>query len=691
MTAEEKQRRLKAYSQLITRNAGEAAFESMGAGPGQMAEWVSAADASEEEREVAQSALRMLSLDQAMTRREMETMEAIILPTGRPALTIANGRYSQPPNPWTKLDRDPYRRLLEAAIPAIGRVEIPDHPSIPYAGTGFLVGDGLMMTNRHVAELFVLGLGKRELRFRSDVEMAGIDFRRELHSDSIEFFEVKNVLMVHPYWDMALFEITGLSPSRKPLTLEAVPPEDLEGVEVAVIGYPAQDPRNDIDLQNRIFGGKYRVKRLQPGQVRGARETRSFGHSVNALTHDSSTLGGNSGSAVINIETGHVIGLHFGGVYLDANLAVPSYALSCDHYVVDANLNFTESNAGKATWMNYWESEGGITMADDKLAPPAGSVEITIPLKLTLSFGTPILGGAPTVVIAAPDPGEAQAYYDAAKDKQARTKYYTGINPSLSPGKLYDALNALLEQTHKTRPGYSPSKWVYPVVDRQKNGKIRSLYSAAGNSFTFEEMVAMDEAVELRRRDRLIELVSTEGMSTEEAAEAVEAALPFNCEHVVPQSWFAKKEPMRGDIHHLFGCESGCNSFRGNHAFFSFTTEAFRTDCGQAEKNKFEPGAGKGAAARATLYFLVRYPKKIDNPAEFPASRLRTLLDWHQKDPVSEWEKHRNQSIFAIQGNRNPFIDFPEWAEKVDFRKGLQGGGNESFEDEYRSIESAGL
>ncbi|MCC6536061.1 MAG: trypsin-like peptidase domain-containing protein, partial [Bryobacterales bacterium] len=466
MTAEEKQQRLKRYSQSITKNNNnrETAFEAFGAGPGQLAEWVDASEANEEERAAAYSGLRKLSVDQPLTPREMATLEAIILPTGRPVLTISNGTYPDPPAPWTKLGEEPYRRRLQAALPAIGRVEIPEHPSIPYAGTGFLVGHGLMMTNRHVAELFVVGLGRGELQFRSDVDSAGIDFRRELDSPASEFFAIKKILMVHPYWDMALFEIEGLSASREPLTLEAIPAGDLAGAEIAVVGYPAQDPRNDLDLQTRIFGGKYRVKRLQPGQVRGARETRSFGHPVAAMTHDSSTLGGNSGSALINVETGRVVGLHFGGVYLDANFAVPAYELSCDRYVVDASVNFTESNAGQAAWMNYWENERGTSVADNKTAPVAlaGSVEITVPLKLTLSFGTPVVGGAPTITVT-PDV-EAQPYYDEAKDKQARTKYYAGVNPGLSPSKLFDALNVLLEQTHKTRPGYSPSKWVYPVV-----------------------------------------------------------------------------------------------------------------------------------------------------------------------------------------------------------------------------------
>ena len=205
-------------------------------------------------------------------------------------------------------------------------------------------------------------------------------------------------------------------------------------------------------------------------------------------------------------------------------------------------------------------------------------------------------------------------------------------------------------------------KWVYPWVERQKNGHIRSLYSQSGKTFTFEEMIAMDEAVMEERRERI---AFTEALGLE-ALEAIEAALPFNCEHTVPQSWFDKKEPMRGDVHHLFACESGCNSFRGNRAYFEFTEEAFRNDCGQSDTNKFEPGAGRGAVARATLYFLVRYPQTV-RTANLPKARLEVLLKWHKEDPVSEWERHRNQAIFAMQGNRNPFIDFPELTDQVNF------------------------
>ncbi len=70
----------------------------------------------------------------------------------------------------------------------------------------------------------------------------------------------------------------------------------------------------------RIFNGIYDVKRLSPGVV-----TES---TPNLLKHDCSTLGGNSGSVMINLATGEAVGLHFGGSYKISNLAVPAPVIS---------------------------------------------------------------------------------------------------------------------------------------------------------------------------------------------------------------------------------------------------------------------------------------------------------------------------------------------------------------------------
>lgn len=128
---------------------------------------------------------------------------------------------------------------------------------------------------------------------------------------------------------------------------------------------------------------------------------------------------------------------------------------------------------------------------------------------------------------------------------------------------------------------------------------------------------------------------------------------------------------MRGDLHHLFACEVRCNSTRGNLPYFE-SSGTPGNDCGISSGDGFEPRGGKGAVARATLYFLLRYPSVIGDVArELQVARLPTLLKWHQDHPVSEYELHRNQAIYQRQGNRNPLIDFPEMADRIDFERGF--------------------
>ena len=89
------------------------------------------------------------------------------------------------------------------------------------------------------------------------------------------------------------------------------------GQQVAVIGYPARDSRvPDDQLMQSIFGDVYDKKRLAPGQVTEARP--------DVLLHDCSTLGGNSGSVLVDLATGEAVGLHFAGRFLEANYAVPA-------------------------------------------------------------------------------------------------------------------------------------------------------------------------------------------------------------------------------------------------------------------------------------------------------------------------------------------------------------------------------
>ncbi len=228
-----------------------------------------------------------------------------------------------------------------------------------------------------------------------------------------------------------------------------------------------------------------------------------------------------------------------------------------------------------------------------------------------------------------------------------------------------------MSETHTSKPSYKPAELVYPWVDLHPDRQLRSIYS--GRIFPPERLIEDDVRIE-HARTRLRQVVEQRSAVGPRELEAefdrLEVELPFNCEHVVPQSWFAKKEPMRGDLHHLFACESGCNSFRGNTPYGEFPDfmEVVRESCGKREEERFEPASGKGPVARAVFYFLLRYPQMVGDALDrLDSERLATLLTWHQAEPVEDHERHRNAAIAELQGNRNPLIDHPECAARIDF------------------------
>lgn len=339
-------------------------------------------------------------------------LEALIIPKLRPAIDIVNGKYTSTHHLWTHLSSDDaIRTRIEAAIPSIGRIELPGHQSLPYGGTGFVVGDGLLMTNRHVAAIFATGIGDRNLGFKSG-HKAGIDFLRERGSSQASTLMVRRVVMIHPYWDMAILAVEGLPPGQKPLKLSLADVSDLDGREIAVIGYPAFDPRNDPGEQDELFDRQYGVKRLQPGQLHGRADTESFGKIVSAATHDCSTLGGNSGSCAVYLATGEIVGLHFGGRYQERNFAVPAFELARDGRVIDTGVNFAGApRGGVPPWWDWWTKADMTEAADSAAAassaqgstgssvaaanPPVrmttedGAVTVEIPLQITVRLGAP--------------------------------------------------------------------------------------------------------------------------------------------------------------------------------------------------------------------------------------------------------------------------------------------------------------
>ncbi|CAM4085491.1 endonuclease I family protein [Mesobacillus thioparans] len=239
---------------------------------------------------------------------------------------------------------------------------------------------------------------------------------------------------------------------------------------------------------------------------------------------------------------------------------------------------------------------------------------------------------------------ENKPYYDAVLDARMRERYYCDAVFSA------EELHLLLARTHTLHLRYSPHEYVYPWVDLQENLQLKSLYS--GQDLDPVEVIEEDL--------RLIKTLKGGGFTAS-------SEILFNTEHVVPQSWFDGMEPMRGDLHHLFACEPACNSMRSNHPFHDFqnyepelAASGIRSGCGMVEAGKFEPEYGKGFVARAVFYFNLRYKDVIQLDAQMD---FEELLSWHLEHPVTLYEKHRNAAIQELQGNRNPFIDFPDMAE----------------------------
>ncbi|MBI3505162.1 MAG: trypsin-like peptidase domain-containing protein [Proteobacteria bacterium] len=257
-----------------------------------------------------------------LTPDEELVIESIIIPTLRPSFDILRDTYETLPALWQVLNDK--RGAMEALIRGIGRLNLEGHPSLTAVGTAFVCGDRLLLTNRHVAEIFT---DRGKLAFTPGVAPS-LDFKQEVGSAETKVVRIDKPVLILEEWDAAILHVDALPDGVSPLPLASGKPAKLEDAVATVIGYPAYSDKDDLGQQISIFRGTFNKKRLLPGRLKGLKEAVSFGRSVQALAHDCTTLGGNSGSALIDVESGMVAGLHFGGRPLVANYAVPTWELA---------------------------------------------------------------------------------------------------------------------------------------------------------------------------------------------------------------------------------------------------------------------------------------------------------------------------------------------------------------------------
>ena len=168
----------------------------------------------------------------------------------------------------------------------------------------------------------------------------------------------------------------------------------------------------------------------------------------------------------------------------------------------------------------------------------------------------------------------------------------------------------------------------------------------------------------------------------------------YNREHSWPQSWFDSKAPMYTDLHHIYPTDGFVNGKRANYPFGEVANPTYSSANGFSKLGPcsytgytgtvFEPADEyKGDFARTYFYMVTCYEEKLHDwytnysstdvvhvidGSTYPALQtwqLNMLMEWAKDDPVSEKETARNEAVYAIQNNRNPFIDYPGLQEYI--------------------------
>ncbi len=272
---------------------------------------------------------------------------------------------------------------------------------------------------------------------------------------------------------------------------------------------------------------------------------------------------------------------------------------------------------------------------------------LVLALVLVLGLGTPA-----HTVAAAGQHNYSQTSNSGIRDEVCTTlegttasSYYTGSYSydalsGKSQDALLQALRTLMKETHKKNSTYDDCKYMADKTDSQKeNGKITLIYTSK----------------QVTHKD-------------------FQNGNGWNREHVWPKSLGGfDKSGAGADLHHIRPSDNQVNSTRGNKLYGNVSggSAAIGGDLvgkiagGHYSGNYFEPLDNvKGDVARICLYVYVRYGGELSKCSKITNvfQSVDVLLEWMELDPVDTWEMGRNEVVAKYQGNRNVFIDYPEYA-----------------------------
>ena len=239
--------------------------------------------------------------------------------------------------------------------------------------------------------------------------------------------------------------------------------------------------------------------------------------------------------------------------------------------------------------------------------------------------------------------------------------YYNSTN-GLSGVALQQALHDIID--NHTVISYGNLYNAFGSTDQKTNGKVWDIYSdLPGGTPPYEYS----------------------NTSADQCGNYDSEADCYNREHSWPNSWFGglSNIPTYSDLFHLYPTDGYVNNRRANNPYGEVTSATWTSENGSKVGSNtttgysgtvFEPiDEYKGDLARGYFYLTTRYKgedsnwdvSEMTNKATLLPWAVCLLLDWHHQDSVSTKETNRNNSIYQLQNNRNPFIDHPEWADSI--------------------------
>lgn len=254
-------------------------------------------------------------------------------------------------------------------------------------------------------------------------------------------------------------------------------------------------------------------------------------------------------------------------------------------------------------------------------------------------------------------------------------------------GKRGVELKTALFQTIKDPNVVSYSQlWkAFETTDSRRDKKVWDIYSAnIGGSTRYEYNFTVDRCGQYKKEGDC-----------------------YNREHIFPRSWFKGTKLMESDLFHIYPADGYVNTRRSNLPFGEVGITSWESvngskvgqnTSGDYTKTVFEPADEyKGDIARTYFYVVTAYEDDViqwnsdqlsgNSYPAFSEWSLQLLLKWHHEDPVSLKEVRRNEEVYKLQGNRNPYIDYPELVEHIWGMKTAYEFTSDQYIDSYLSIE----